>query len=197
MAANSNQASCTLSKFTIVAALAWFVFCAVGFSNAGLDILAFLLTVYAGGIWGLLWLGRFIYSLWRHRHSKIKPRCYWFFWLFEPAVVLLPLTLAFAGVFSDIRFALSEQALDTYVDDVRQGKVAWAFEFNTPPRQIGLYRVTRTDLLPDGTVRIITSGHKVMDKAGFAKSARRPPPKQGEGSYKPIHRQWWYWHESW
>ena len=157
-----------------------------------------VIAIYASGTWGLIWLIRLIVSLGRQRQGKGKfPKHHLLFWLFEPTVIVVSLVLSQLGVFSYIRFVLSEQALSSYVENVRAGKINLAFEFNHPPRQVGLYTVSLTDLMPDGTVRVITSTHGIMDKAGFANSLHNPPPRQGEDSYKHIHQQWWYWYESW
>lgn len=119
------------------------------------------------------------------------------YWALEPAVALLVFLLALSGVFFHLRFMISERSLTRYADDVRAGKIDLAFEFTHEPRRVGLYVVTVTDLLPDGTVRVITSKHGVMDKAGFVQSSQSPPPRQGEDSYKHIRGQWWKWYQSW
>lgn len=188
-----------ISRFTLLICILWIFFCMIAFSNAGSNVLLSVLALYFVGGWGIIWLIR-LFIAWRrkakHRESKLHKAC-WRYWLVEPIVIIIPLVLAVSGVFSSIRFALSEPALSRYVADVRAGKVDLAFEFSHPPRQVGLYRVTFTDLLPDGTVRMITSSHGLMDKAGFANSPHRPPPRLGEDSYQYIQQHWWYWYESW
>jgi hypothetical protein len=174
----------------------WFIACAVAFSNAGSNTLIFIMTIYIAIAWGIIWLIRLGVSFWKQRQGKGEKHSL-LYWVFEPSAVVLTLALAFLDVFSFVRFALSEQSLSSYAENVRAGKVAHVFEFQHPARQIGLFTVTRTELLPDGTVRLITSSHGVTDRAGFAHSVSSPPPNQGEDSYKHLHQQWWYWYESW
>ena len=182
-----------LSIFTITVGILWFIFCMIAFSNAGLNILI-LGALPVAVIWGLVWLVRLIVSVRRQRQGGSHVKNSLTYWLFEPAVIIVPLVLSLLDVFTFARFALSEQALVSYVESVRAGKVNLTFD-NHPPRHVGLYTVTFTDLLPDGTVRVLTSSHGVLDRAGFANSPQTPPPKQGEDSYKNIHQQWWYWYE--
>ncbi|NOT84731.1 MAG: hypothetical protein HOP02_08145 [Methylococcaceae bacterium] len=188
--------SYTLSRLVILMSLIWFILCAIGFSDAGSNIPLIVVSVYISLAWVMIWVIR----LWRKRFRKSdlntlkRPLLYW---LLIPSAIVLPLLLGYLDVFSLIRFKLSEQALCSYVGNVRAGKVDLAFEFDHPPRQIGLYTVTVTDLLPDGTVRFITSSHGIFDKAGFAHSPKHSPPVLGEDSYKQINQQWWYYYQSW
>lgn len=191
------KVGCELPRLTLLATFIWFIFCIVAFSNAGSNILFTLVAMPVVFTWSLIWLGRLIISLRNKGHDKAGIKHGLCYWLFEPVVIILPLILAQLGVFSIARFALSEQALSNYAEQVRSGNVDIAFEFNHPSRRVGLYRVTFTDLLPDGTVRVLTSSHGLMDRAGFANSPQTPPPRRGEDSYKHIHQQWWYWYESW
>lgn len=200
MEASYKDNTRTISRAIISASIIWFVICAIAFSNAGSNTIMLVMAIYVGGTWGVIWLLRLVVTLWRKRQGKEKyklPKQPLLFWLFEPSVIVASLVLSQLGVFSSIRFALSEQALSSYVENVRAGKIDLAFEFNHPSRQVGLYSVSFTDLMPDGTVRLITSSHGLMDKAGFANSQHNPPPSRGEDSYKHIHQQWWYWYESW
>jgi len=186
-----------LPHLTLLAAFIWLIFCIAAFSNAGTNVLIALVAIPVALIWGTTWLVRLVVSLRNRGHDGAKIQHSLCYWLFEPVVIILPLILAQLGVFSIARFALSEQALSNYAEQVRSGNVNLAFEFNHPPRQVGLYSVTFTDLLPDGTVRVLTSSHGLLDRAGFANSPQTPPPRRGEDFYKHIHQQWWYWYESW
>lgn len=194
MSGQDNKAY-RLSRTVMALGVIWFVFCAIAFSDAGFSILFVLLALPVTFVWSLLWLIRLALSMKRQNIAGFKNNLS--YWLFEPVVIVLPLILALTGVFSSVRFVLSEQALSSYAENVRAGKVDLEFEFNHPARHVGLYTVTFTDLLADGTVRMLTSSHGVLDRAGFANSPANPPLKQGEDSYKHIHRQWWYWYESW
>jgi hypothetical protein len=199
METNHASSSGKISRFTLLFCILWIFFCMIAFSNAGSNVLLSVLALYIVGGWGISWLIR-LFVAWRrkakHLESKLH-RVYWRYWSLEPVAIIIPLVLAVSGVFSSIRFALSEPALSRYVADVRAGKVDLAFEFSHPSRQVGLYCVTFTDLLPDGTVRMITSSHGLMDKAGFANSPQQSLPKQAENSYQHIRQHWWYWYESW
>jgi hypothetical protein len=189
----SNQFSYTQLLFGVV----WFLFCVVAFSDAGFNMLLILVALPVTLIWGLVWLIRLILSLKRQRRGVVEAKRNISYWSIEPVFVILPLVLALTGVFSSVRFALSEHALSVYAEQVRAGKIDLAFEFNHPKRQVGLYSITFTDILSDGTVRVLTSSHGIFDRAGFANSSHTPPQRQGEDFYKHIHQQWWYWHESW
>jgi hypothetical protein len=189
------------SKGTAAMSLLWLLMCATMFSNAGFKVLNIFVIMAFAGIWGVAWLIRLGTYQWRIRR-RTSPQVRHqqrslAYWVAEPATALLVLGLAWSGAFFHIRFAISEPLLSRYVERVRAGKVNLAFEFHHPPRLVGLYVVSITDLLPDGTVRFITSGDGVMNRAGFAFSANSPPPRQGEDSYKHIRGQWWIWSESW
>lgn len=184
------------SRFMMLVGVVWFIFCAVAFSNAGFNILLMLVALPVVVIWTLFWLIRMFISF-RRRQGECNVKTHCAYYLIEPALMVVPLLLAYLGVFSSVRFMLSEPALLSYVESVRAGKVELAVEFNHAPRHIGLYTITYTDLIPDGTVRVLTSSHGVMDRAGFAHSPQNPPPRRGEDFYKHIHQQWWIWYESW
>lgn len=173
----------------------WVGLCILTFSNVAtyLPLFLLLLAIIVG--WILLWLVRWI--LWRRipREKRIAlPKN---MWQIEPLVLLVPLILGFSGTFSWVQFNLSETALDLYVMDVRAGKVNIVYEFNHPVRNVGLYAINYTDILPDGSVRILTASQGMFDRAGFVYSDSNPPPRQGEDFYKHIKQKWWYWHESW
>ena len=119
------------------------------------------------------------------------------YWTIEPLVLIITVALAWSGAFSYTRFFASLPALNQYAGQVRSGQIDLAFEFKHPPRYIGLYRMTMTELLADGTVRFITSSHNLFDEAGFAHSPNHPPLAVGEDTYRPIDGPWWYWQQSW
>lgn len=184
------------SSLTQLICLLWFVLCGIGFSDAGSNTLLLVLCFYIAFAWGLSWLIRLMLVLRKKRDSSILKRT-WRYWLIIPATLFLPMLLSQLGIFALLRFKLSEPALVEYVEQVRTGKVNIAFEFEYPPRQIGLYTLTVTNLLPDRTVRFITSSHFILDKAGFAHAPNNPPKPQGEASYQQINQQWWYYYQSW
>lgn len=182
----------------ILVGCTWLLSCALMFSNAGTNIFNFVIAFWLGIIWIIFWLIRVVIAAWRYRKkptdsikNSLKKM------LIELGIILTPIAFASSGTFSYARFIVSESALLQYAEEVRAGKVDLNFEFVHEPRQIGLYEITVTDLLEDGTVRIITSQHGLLNKAGFVNSTKSPPPKRGEDSYKHLHGDWWYWYESW
>ncbi len=171
----------------------WFVGSAFAFSNAGIDLLSFVIALYIAAAWIVVRVG---FSLWQQMLGKRLDRP-WRFRLLEAACIALPLVLADVGVFSLIRFTLSEPALLDYAKNVRARKIDMAFEFRHSPRNVGLYTVTVTDLLSDGTVRVITSRAGMFDNAGFAHTVDGAPPEQYQNRYRPIYREWWHWTQKW
>lgn len=194
---DSPEDTRTASPFMLFFCLTWFAFCAVAFSDAGSNVLLVVLSFYVASAWSLMWLIRLAISLRRRSSGDHTLKRPWQYWLFEPATIAVAMALSYLDTFSWLRFAVSEPALTSYVEGVRAGKVDLGFEFEHPPRRIGLYTVTFTDSLDDGTVRLITSSHGLLDKAGVANSPNTPPPKRGEDSYKHIHHDWWFWYQSW
>jgi len=181
----------------IFACMAWLVLCSIAFSNAGAETLVLIGMCFAATVWILVWLVRLLYEFLqrrRRRDAPTRPRRYW---LVEPLFLVACLMASHLGVFAQLRFALSESALMIYVAEVRSGASGRDDEFHHSPRRVGLFTVTTTDLLPDGTVRMITSSHGLLDRAGFAHSPSQPPPERGEDTYVPIKGQWWIWRESW
>lgn len=176
----------------------WFAFCAFSFSDAGYNILLPIVAIPLAMIWAVIWLVRLVaYRKQQRNQSKLIKTKKLLFWMLEPITLIASIVLSTSGLFSYMRFIASESALNHYVESVRSGQVNLNFEFQHPSRHIGLYTVSVTDLLSDGTVRVITSSHSVLDKAGFANSPSSPPPRQGEDSYKHIFGQWWLWYQRW
>lgn len=177
----------------------WLLFCALAFSNAGTSVRQLLMAVMIGGAWMLVWLIRLAWFFWRWARSARAerkpfsgPR-----WASEPLALMLCVLLAWLGVFSAARFALSLPALNAYAAAVRAGQVDLHYEWNHPPRRVGCYVISRTELLPDGSVRVITGEDLLLDAAGFAHRPAGTPRRQGEDRYRPIAAGWWYWQESW
>ena len=190
----------SIPKLTTIACILWFVFCAVGFSDAGSDFLSVLIALTIAALWGSIWLIRLTVYWLRRRSGNRQPEIFSrpaIYWTLEPIVLIVSLALSALGIFSFIRFTISERSLTDYVERVRSGEIILASEFNYPSRQVGLYTIAATDLLPDGTVRMLTSSHSLLDRAGFAHSPANPPPRQGEDSYQYLYGHWWYWFESW
>lgn len=181
-----------LPKLALIACWFWLFYSLIAFSNVDSDLFAF----YFAALYSLLWMGvwfiRLLLFLWkkfiRKQASQVfHPR----YWLLEPVVFILVLGLAGTGVFSYARFFLSLPALNHYVEQVRTG------ETQTVNGWIGLYSVTDTQWLADGTVRFITGSSGLLDQAGLARSDHAPPLKMGEDTYKKLYGNWWFYHQSW
>jgi hypothetical protein len=176
---------------------AWLVLCLAAFSNAGIDTPILIGVCLVAVAWMLVWLIRCLREFRRRRQqpdglTRSRRHC-----LIEPLVLVACLAGSHLGWFAQLRFSLSESALMTYAAEVRRGAIRRDDEFHHSPRRVGLYTVTMTDLLPDGTVRLITSSHNLLDRAGFAHSPSQPPPKRGEDTYTHLRGHWWVWRESW
>jgi hypothetical protein len=180
----------------LIPCIVFFIFCAVASSNAGSELVSSIATLLIAAIWILIWTIRFSFAYLNSKKSKAQKLSA-SFWAIEPTCILLTLLVIYAGLFSLIRFSLSENALSQYAADVRSGKINVDFEFFHEKKRIGLYQLTITEHLSDGTVRFITSSHNLLDSAGFANSESNPPMKRGEDSYKHIYGNWWVWYRSW
>jgi len=187
-----------MPKLSISTCIIWFLFCAIAFSNVGFNLFGFYFAVLFGFIWMLVCLIRLsLYGLKKSKNPTIQIHRSMRYWATEPLVLILTVALAWSGVFDWLRFIASLPALNQYARQVRAGQVDMAFEFKHPARAVGLYQVTMTELLADGTVRIITSSHSLLDEAGFVNSTNNPPPRVGEDIYRPLYDHWWYWQQSW
>ena len=184
------------SSIKILILIVWTALCGFVFSNAGSNILYVAAIIYTIIGTVIVWLIKLFSLYGKLRKGGASSRSFYLL-MIEFLVFLFPVGLAYAGFFGYLRFSLSEPALMAYVKDVKNGKVDLNFEFTHPDRVVGLYRISFTDILPDGTVRVITSADGVFDSAGFAYSYQIPPPRQGEDTYEPIERNWWYWRRSW
>lgn len=176
----------------------WLAFFVFAYSDAGTNFLAPLILGYGGLLWGVAWLKRLLAFRRRRRRGTVLPQPWGrtvLYWSFEPAALLLSAAIALTGVLRPVRFHLSRRALDAYAAEVAAGRVP-------PPksrislRWVGLYLVRKTELLPGGAVRVITSSDGI-DAAGFAWSPGSRPPVIGEDFYTPLTGPWYHWHQSW
>jgi hypothetical protein len=182
----------------VVLVCAWFVFVVCAFSDAGSSLPSFVVLVYCGLLWGVVWLIRFVVFLARQRRGSIPVQPFrraLLYWSFEPAALCLTAVLVYTGILYHLRFRLSRPALESYAAEIVAGRKQ-PHGFATPRRWVGLYRVRETELLPDGVVRIITAPSG-FDDAGFTSSPVSSPPVVGEDSYTHITGSWYHWHRSW
>jgi len=183
-------------NIALIPCFIFFILCAVASSNAGSDLISSIAILLIAAIWTLIWIIRFSFSYVKSKKGQ-APKLSASFWAIEPTCIVLTLLVVYSGLFSLVRFALGEHALSQYAADVRSGKINVDFEFVHEKKRIGLYQLTITEHLSDGTVRFITSSHNLLDSAGFANSESSPPMKRGEDSYKHIYGNWWVWYRSW
>ena len=183
---------------TIVLLGAWVVFVLACFSDAGAHVFSSVALIYGSLLWLLIWLVRLVVSAIRKQRGATSyegrnrgGR----YWIVEPAALVLCGVLAFSNVLYPIRFRLCRASLDAYVEDVVAGR-AQPHADDSAPHWVGLFRVTETELLPNGVVRIITT-EDFLDHAGFAYSPSTPPPVIGEDSYRHITGHWYHWYRSW
>jgi hypothetical protein len=104
------------------------------------------------------------------------------------------MALIASGFFRYARFYLSKRELSQYVQGVQTGSVKTDYEFYHEPRKVGLYTVTITDKLPDGTIRFVTA-YDGLDKSGFAYCPTSPPIRE-KNTYKHLKGPWWFWHQN-
>ena len=112
---------------------------------------------------------------------------------------LAPLFVAFCaltilvGLPFRIRFALSEDDLQQYAQEVTKSPPPWGL---AQPVPVGLFDVQQVEVLPKGVVRMITTTCG-LDDCGIVYSPNGPPPVVGEDSYTEIGGGWWTWLRSW
>ena len=165
-------------------------------SDAGFNIVAFLVAEYGGLLLLGWWLIRLVRWLMRRRRSPVveteSTRRRVLYWAWEPLTIVACFAIAYTGVLFPARFAVSRPALDRYATEVRERGDS------TPPagRLVGLFRVREVELLTDGVVRLITT-ECMLDDCGMAYSPKGPPPVIGEDSYRHLTGNWWHWWRSW
>lgn len=197
---NSSTENKPLPVVGGLVSLLWLVFVIVAFSDTGSSMVAVLVLLYGAVLWGVVWLIRFVIWGFRVRRGKrpaMPARAAWRYWGVEPAAFVLSVALIGSGVLMQARFHLSAFALQGYVEDVQAGRQStFGFE-QAKPRQVGLYTIYETELLPGGMVRIITSSVGMGDNAGFVFSPAGEPPRLGRDYYTHLSGNWWHWYRSW
>jgi hypothetical protein len=110
-------------------------------------------------------------------------------WL-EPAVTVVVLAAIYSGTLFHLRFLGSRSSLERYVEQtIANG------ESHRKQTNVGLFVARETEILPNGTVRIITSSC-MFDECGIAFS-RTTPRAIGEDRYDHLTGNWWRWQRSW
>lgn len=171
-------------------------------SDAGLSLPAFLFAAAAGLLLGFYWLARLIAYVYRRRSSKgaFPKRSRWNF-AQEPVLAALAVCLIATGAARYMRFFVSQPFLERHISEIQAGHIAINQETGlAAPRLVGLYWLEgRMDILPDGSIRFITSSKGVFDSAGFMKSTQTPPSatRSSEDAYQHLYGSWWVWTASW
>jgi hypothetical protein len=180
---------------SVLYALAWTAVIAVAGSNAAIDVSDRKALGLMGCFWIAAWTLRLAHWTYRRRpsatHSNASvPPGVWL-WSIEPIVCLLTVFAAQAGLFQMARLQLSTAALTHYATSVRDARSMTASSH--APKQLGLYTVTRTELLPDQTVLLRTSAEDAQRDAGFAHVLQTEAPLNTELRYRHVAGAWWSW----
>ncbi len=191
-----------LSKFTQATgtalklfSISWVLLLFYFFSDGSPSIWEYF--IYDGGL-KLLALTSFVYLL-LHLRTKGVSLQGMFTLVRRPVVyiVLLGFLSGYLinlnpGVLFEIRFKLSQQALENYARhpalDTDNATVQW----------VGLFPLREVDVV--GTsIRMIVAECHVLDDCGFVYSPNGEPPRVGEDSYQemPFAGDWCYWQRSW
>src|SRR5689334_21717106 len=99
---------------------------------------------------------------------------------------------AYAYIPFEIRFKLSQQALESFAEnptmDNDSSTVQW----------VGLFPLREVDVAGK-SVRMIVAECHLFDDCGFVYSPDGEPPRIGEDNYSklPFAESWYYWHRSW
>jgi hypothetical protein len=151
-------------------------------SDAGLSVIAILITIYGGTAFVVLWLTLVGWKVFRKSSLQV---C----WL-EPIAVALVLAVVATGMAFQLRFRLSRSSLERYVHVVARTGVS-----HRRPVRVGLFYIRETEVLSHDIVRLITTAC-MFDDCGVVFSSSEPP-RLGEDMYKSIGNGWWLWRRSW
>ena len=184
------------SGVEIVLTLLWFALAIITFSDAGANLLCFLVLCSGIMVIGAVWALRGLFQLIRHvfrsdnRGLALRRLAAW-------SVLPVILILAMGAAVKHeklllIRLKLSEPALREFVQKVPFGTNE---EFSGKKQWVGLFRVSDVQHL-DGGVRFITA-KGFLDGTGLAYWPKgRPPVSQGD-YYRHLCGPWWLWDQRW
>ena len=191
-----NDAKSKVFSFVgIIFCALWIALVTALFSDAGIIVFAYPLTIAYIVVWIIVWTIRFIRNFRSTQDVQRTTTSSVVFWGYEPLILLTFLALAYSGSLKQTRFHMSYTALNQYAKDVNNGKVDTNFDFHHPRRQIGLYSTSMTDRLPNNGVQFITSSDGIFNSAGFAYFPESAPPFKSKNSYTHIDGAWWVWNK--
>lgn len=186
-----HTADCLLRGLLAFGTAAWIAYVLLFGSDAGLSLPALLVLVWGGA--ALLAL----YALWSVLHvlaTRGTARRRGIARLLAgPAAVLLTFTVTWIGGTFWVRFTISRPFLDRLA---RDGGTAITAGTLGRGSHVGLFRLEEAEVLPGGTIRLITTDC-MFDHCGVAFSPNGQPPVVGEDTYSPLSGHWWLWWRSW
>jgi len=168
----------------------WVIYVLAFGSDAGLTVQVLLVLIWGGVGLLLLWslcLGAHLLRTRRDPQQRHVRR-----YLAGPLLLLLCVAVVWTGAAFSVRFFISRSALDTYV---RSASRASLRRFN-PGVRVGLFWLREVEVLPGGTVRMITT-HCMFDDCGVVYSPSGTPARIGEDYYHSLGGSWWHWSRSW
>lgn len=181
-----------LAIVTSMLASVWAAY-VLGFgSDAGITVPVLLTLVYGGGGVLILWCLRIGAHLLANRKTPEHRRLQRL--LIMPSCVVACAAAVSTGAAFWIRFLLSMPALESFAlhnpSAVQRGLDA------PPPIRVGLFWLREVEVLPKGTVRIITT-QCMFDDCGVVYSPQSAPPVIGEDHYRHLVGSWHHWWRSW
>jgi len=182
------------SKLVLFAlTLPWLVYLLGWGTDAGITLPVLLVSVWGGLALLVLWLLRLV--LYRRGTRQNRAERHMRRVLLEPVVLLACVGMVWSGLGFRVRFLASRPALDRFVRDARPSMSRGEVAAGT---RVGLFTVQEAELLPGGSVRLITTECMVVDDCGVAFSPDdTPPPVVGEDMYERLGGGWWHWWRSW
>lgn len=172
--------------------LPWLVYLLGWGTDAGLTVPVVLVSLWGGVALLVVWLVRLVLYHRGTRQNLAERRMRRV--LLEPVVIMACVGLVWSGIGFRVRFVASRPALARFVRDARPSISRGEVPAGT---RVGLFRVKEAEVLPGGTVRLITT-ECMFDDCGVAYSPdNTPPPVIGEDMYEPLGGGWWHWWRSW
>jgi hypothetical protein len=161
-------------------------------TDAGLPVPVLLLLVWGGLALLLFWLVRLVRHVRATRRSPAERHLKRVLW--EPLVVLTCAALVWSGAGFRVRFIASEASLNQMV---RAAHLSASAARGLVGTRVGLFTIREAEVLPGGTVRVITTSCMFDDCGVVFTPDGSPPPRIGEDSYSALGGGWWRWWRSW
>ncbi|MFI7466928.1 hypothetical protein [Nonomuraea sp. NPDC049646] len=135
----------------------------------------------------VVWVARFAVGLLR-ADGRPGLRRHWVRWTAAPLMGVTVTALVLTGVPSEVRFALSESALERFARTVAADTRAVEHE----DQWVGLYPLTVIQRMPGGA-RFLVSDTGLFDQYGFAWSPGGEPPEESHTGYTHLEGPWYVW----